>query len=340
MLRPATSTLADITESVEILIPARNEESTIYACVSSALAQTGLANFKVTVLDDGSTDSTLEVLNGISDARLKVLPSTDEPPQGWLGKTWACARLAEQSVANYLVFIDADVELKPQAVARSIELLKIDQLSFISPYPRQQVKSPLTRLVQPLLQWSWLSTVPLTVAARTTRNSLSVANGQFIVCSRDAYLEAGGHTKVANEVLDDIMLLRAFYEVGQKGTVADGTNLATCLMYETDRELISGYSKSLWRAFNGPIGSLVTNAFLFAIYVLPVLQLGTENIYLSALAILGATYGRWIVAIRTKQKLTPDVFLHSLSILAFNLLNGYSWMRHLIGRNEWKGRSV
>ena len=340
MLRPATSPFEAIADSVEILIPARNEESVIQSCVTSALGQTGLTNFKVTVLDDGSTDKTLEVLSEINDSRLKVLPSTTEPPSGWLGKTWACARLAEQSTADYLVFIDADVELKPEAVARSIELIKREQLALVSPYPRQQVKTPLARLVQPLLQWSWLSTVPLKVAAKTTRKSLAVANGQFIVCSRVAYLKAGGHTKVAKEVLDDIMLLRAFYESGQKGTVVDGTHIATCLMYETDRDLIAGYSKSLWRAFNGLIGSVITNAFLFAIYVYPLSQLRTDNASLSVIALLGAIYGRWIVAVRTRQKLVPDVFLHPLSILAFNLLNLYSWVRHLIGRNEWKGRSV
>ena len=340
MVRPLKTDPPEVLESVEILIPARNEQSTIASCVTCALAQTRIFDLKVTVLDDGSSDDTLAELNKIVDKRLKVLPGDEELPKGWLGKPWACARLAAQSKAEYLVFIDADVDLNVDAVAHGIEMMHRANLSLISPYPKQLAQTILTRLIQPLLQWSWLSTVVLSIARTTKRSSLAVANGQFLICRRSDYELVGGHSSAADQVLDDIMLLRSFYKAGLTGTVADGTRLATCHMYETDRELVDGYSKSLWRAFNGIVGSVFTNALLFIVYALPLYGLLTQDWPLALIAIIGASYGRWIVAVRTGQHRIPDVFTHGLAIAVFVGLNIFSWLKHLLGRNTWKGRSV
>lgn len=340
MLRPTKSQVPNISSSVEVLIPARNESETITQCISSALAQVGITNLRVTVLDDASTDNTAEKLGQFQDDRLKVITGADALPAGWLGKPWACSRLAEQSNAEFLVFIDADVRLAPNAITASIDLLETSKMSFISPYPKQETASLLTRLIQPLLQWSWLHTVPLKLAQKTTRKSLAVANGQFIVCRRADYLRAGGHASVSNEVLDDIMLLRSFYEHGLTGTVADGTYMATCRMYSSDRELISGYSKSLWQAFNGAIGSVFTNLFLLTVYTLPLAFLATTDWPIALIALIGASYGRLIVAVRTGQRKYPEIFTHSIAIAVFAVLNALSWVRHLKGTNSWKGRAL
>jgi len=340
MLRPIRSQLPEVTASVEVLIPARNESENIRACVSSALNQVGVSNLRVSVLDDASTDDTAALLAQIVDSRLNVISGTDELPADWLGKPWACARLANQSEAEYLIFIDADVRLSSNAIAASIEILERTGMALVSPYPRQETTTLLTRLVQPLLQWSWLHTVPLKLAQKTTRKSLAVANGQFFVCRRSDYLLVGGHESVREEVLDDLMLLRSFYEHGLNGTVADGTQLATCRMYATNQDLVSGYTKSLWQAFNGAFGSVFTNLFLLTIYTLPLLGLFTTEWPLAVLALAGAAYGRLIVAVRTNQRKFPEVFTHSISIAIFAWLNALSWVRHFRGTNSWKGRAL
>jgi glycosyltransferase involved in cell wall biosynthesis len=304
------------------------------------LNQVGVSNLRVSVLDDASTDDTAALLAQIVDSRLNVISGTDELPAGWLGKPWACARLAKQSEAEYLIFIDADVRLSSNAIAASIEILERTGMALVSPYPRQETTTLLTRLVQPLLQWSWLHTVPLKLAQKTTRKSLAVANGQFFVCRRSDYLLVGGHESVREEVLDDLMLLRSFYEHGLTGTVADGTQLATCRMYATNQDLVSGYTKSLWQAFNGAFGSVFTNLFLLTIYTLPLLGLFTNQWPLAVLALAGAAYGRLIVAVRTNQRKFPEVFTHSISIAIFAWLNTLSWVRHFRGTNSWKGRAL
>ncbi len=325
--------------SVDILIPARNEEVTISQAVTSALGQTSLASCAVRVLNDQSTDRTLEKLVEFGDA-ITIVNTQDELPSGWLGKNWACHRLAQQSSAEYLVFIDSDVTLEPHAVASAITTMNNSDLEFISPYPRQIANTWLTRLVQPLLQWSFLTTVPLKKARTSMRPSFAVANGQFIVCRRDAYLEAGGHEGIKDCILDDIELLRSFLRHGFHGTVANGTTLATCEMYDSNRALVDGYSKSLWKAFGGPVGSIAVNAFLLFVYSFPLVSLFGPDRDIAVLALLCGEYGRWFVARKTQQRVLPDAFFHSVSIVAFAWLNCVSWARHLRKTNTWKGRTV
>jgi len=340
ILSPSTEKRSPISDSVEILIPARNEAGDIFDCVNAALAQDGLEQFQVTVLDDSSTDSTAAELSRIDDPRLTVITGDEELPEGWLGKPWACARLAEQSSAEYLVFIDADVRLMPNAITRTIALLIDENLALISPYPKQLAGGVLNRLIQPLLQWSWLSTVPLKLARKTNRPSLAVANGQFLVCRRSDYLTSGGHVAVCGEVLEDLMLMRNFYTHGLTGSVADGTNLAHCRMYQRGKDLVDGYTKSLWAAFGGAIGSIFINLFLLTVFTLPLVGLFTSAWPVAFVALMGASWGRLIVAVKAKQHRFPDVLLHSISIAVFAGLNALSWVRHLRGTNSWKGRAI
>lgn len=327
-------------ESVAILIPARNEERNIEDCVNSAIAQTGLSNFSVTVLSDNSKDQTFAIASRIFHPALRVTTSREEPPDGWIGKQWACHRLAEQAHADYLVFIDADVVLEPHAVASTISAMRQHQLQCASSYPRQTSQSTLANIVQPLLQWSWLTTVPLGIARRFQNPVFAVANGQFIACETSAYRMVNGHAAVRREVLEDIELARAFMRGGYRASVLDGTALATCMMYRKDSDLLNGYSKSLWQAFQGLKGTLSANGLLFFAYVVPFLGLFTTQWRIALLGYAAGVLGRMISAHRFRAPLFPDVFIHPIAICAFHMLNVLSWIRHNRGTNTWKGRHL
>src|SRR5205823_5077477 len=158
--------------------------------------------------------------------------------------------------------VDADVVLAPHAVAAAVHLLDAAGLDLVSPYPRQRAETSSERLVQPLLQWSWLTFLPLRWAERSRRPSLAAANGQFLAVRRSAYRRAGGHAAVRAEVLDDLALLRAIKRRGGRGGVVDGTALADCRMYRGWSELRDGYSKSLWSAFRSPVRATAVGALL------------------------------------------------------------------------------
>lgn len=325
---------------VAILIPARNEEDSITAAVKSALGQELLDQFEVVVLNDASTDATAEKLSALTHPKLRVINGEPELPKGWLGKNWACHRLSESVEADFLVFIDSDVTLQSSAVASAISSLTSNRLHLVSPYPRQLAPTLLARIVQPLLQWSWLTTVPIRATRTSLRSSLAVANGQFLVCRADSYVASGGHQEIKSEVLDDIELLRAFYRNGFTGCVIDGSEIATCQMYESNQALISGYSKSLWKAFGGPIGSLFVNIFFLFVYVFPLVGFFIDEAVLSSLGLILGTVGRLVSAQTSNGRMLPDSLLHPISIVTFSALNLISWWRHLMGTNTWKSRDL
>lgn len=103
--------------AVSVLIPARNEESTIRAAVESALASVGVT-VEVLVLDDRSEDATAKIVSDLAsrDSRVRLL--TAPPlPSGWCGKQHACAVLARAASHPLLAFLDADVRLRPEGLA-------------------------------------------------------------------------------------------------------------------------------------------------------------------------------------------------------------------------------
>lgn len=335
--RPRAS--AVITERVSILIPARNEEQVIADSVRSALAQRDLLDFEVIVLDDGSRDATLSMVLAIEDPRLRVIRGTDaNPPAGWLGKPWACERLAAEAAGDVLVFVDADVELSEHAVASCVQELRSADLALVAPYPRQLTDTPLGRLMQPLLTWSWMAMIPLSLAER--RPSMSAANGQLLVFDASAYRNMGGHRVVADDVIEDVGLMRAIKASGGRAATVDGSELARCRMYRTDGELVDGYAKSLWSAFGGPAGTFAVHALLLTAFVAPPLAAVTSSDRrtraIGALGYACAVVSRAIVA----KDRRADALAHPASIAAFTALNAVSWSRHLRGTNTWKGRTI
>ena len=319
---------------VSVLLPVRNEAHRVEPCLRALLAQEGV-DLELVVLDDGSTDGTADVVGRLTDGdpRVRLLVGR-ALPTGWLGKPHACQQLADAAAptSDVLVFVDADVVLAPDAVAATVALLQETGLDLLCPYPRQEAPG-LTALVQPLLQWSWLTFLPLRLAERSGRASLSAANGQLLAVRREAYDRAGGHAAVRAQVVEDVELLRALKRTGGRGGVCDGTALATTRMYDSWRDLADGYTKSLWTL---PAPTLVAMALL---YVLPpVAALRGSRAGLAGYA--AGVAGRLVAARRTGGRPLPDSLAHPASVTALCLLALRSRVHRRRGRLSWKGRSL
>ena len=329
-----------VAEPVAVLLPVRDEAGRVEACLRSLLAQTGVRNLQILVLDDGSTDSTLDVVRHVvaADPRVQVLRGAPLPT-GWRGKAHACQQLADACDAAVLVFVDADVVLTPDAVASTVALLRFTGLDLVSPYPRQIAVTVAERLVQPLLQWSFLTTLPLRAAERSLRPSLSAANGQFLAVDAAAYRRAGGHAAVRAEVLEDIALLRAVKRAGGRGGVADGSRLATCRMYDGWPALREGYAKSLWSAFGSPAGALATCGLVALAYLVPPLA-ALRGSRVGLVGFVAGVTGRVVVGRRVRARVVPDALAHPVSIALFCWLTAQSWWRRRANRLTWKGRLV
>ena len=323
---------------VAVLLPLRDEAGRVTPCLTALLGQRGVPHLDIVVLDDNSTDGTADVVRAVAGDRVRLLTGAPLPP-GWLGKPHACRQLADAAGdAEVLVFVDADVVLEPDAVAGAVTAL--EGLTLLSPYPRIVGAG---RLVQPLLQWSWLTFLPLRAMERSARPSLAAAGGQWLVADRQGYERAGGHAAVRDDVLEDIGLARAVKRAGGRIALADGSALATCRMYDSWPALVEGYSKSMWASFGSPAGATAVVGVLGLLYTAPPLLLLTGSAGPAALglgAYLLGVAGRVVAARATGGRAWPDALAHPASVAAFGWLVARSFRLRRRGALVWRGRPV
>ncbi|WP_261566344.1 glycosyltransferase [Frankia gtarii] len=329
-----------VAERVSVILPVRDEAARLDGTLAALLAARGIPDLEIVVYDDDSTDATGRLLAGWAqrDRRIVALRGAG-PPLGWLGKPHACARAAAAATGTVLVFVDADVTLAADGLARAVLLLRDSGLDLVSPYPRQVAASPTERLVQPLLAWSWLALLPLRAAERSPRPSLAAAGGQFLCVDAAAYRRAGGHTAVRDQILEDIALLRAVKRSGGRGVVVDGTTLATNRMYAGWAELRDGYAKSLAAAGGHPAASAAQVGLLWWLFVLPAAA-AARGSRAGLAGYLAGVAGRLVAARRTGGRSWPDAAAHPVSVGLLGYLTALSWWRRRRGTATWKGRPV
>jgi hypothetical protein len=211
-----------------------------------------------------------------------------------------------------------------------------NSLDFFSPYPSQVARTFSERMIQPLLQWSWLSSVPLAIAKRSTNPSFAVANGQFFAVTKAALEQSGGYTTIKSEVLDDMQMARVLLRNKFKGTVGNGALIAQCHMYSSWSELRNGYAKSLWKGFGGVFGSIIAIALLVLTGIIPIISAAMGS-PLGWFAFEAVLVSRLISAKITRANLF-DSLLHPISSALLIYLIIYSWLMR--GRIQWKGRTV
>jgi hypothetical protein len=329
--------------TVAVVLPLRNEAHRVEPCLRALLALDG--DPQILILDDGSTDGTGDLVRGYG---LRVIHGAPLP-KGWLGKPHACHQLAAAVDADVLVFVDADVVLTPDAVTRTVAAL--NGFDLLTPYPRIVATGLGQRLVQPLLQWSWLAFLPLRAMERSPRRSLAAAGGQFLVVRKPAYDAAGGHAAVRGKVLEDVELARAVKRTGGRITLADGSPVATCHMYATWPDLVDGYTKSLWASFGSAAGATAVLAMLTALYVAPAVgvlaALAPDKsgacdagfiVFISISSYALGVLSRAVAARATGSRAWPDALGHPVSIALFAWLVVRSFRRRR--KITWKGRRV
>ena len=326
---------SELAGTVGVLVPMRNEAENVEGLVATLAAQEGLLHFYL--LDDSSEDQTFELLERFTktDSRFTVIKGAALKDK-WIGKTWALQQLFDASSEEILVSIDADVRLTNDAINKAVTALNSAQLDFISPYPRQIAESFAERLIQPLLQWSWLTTVPLRYAESSGQKSMAVANGQFFIVRRSALVSIGGYESVKHEVIDDVFLARELVKNGFSGTVINGSDIAQTRMYASWNEIKAGYGKSLNKAFGSILGAIFVIVFLTATSIAPLILglLGNPYGWLGFAAIVGT---RVLSAVKSRGNVLDSV-LHPISVIALIYLIVYSYLRR--GSIQWKGRTV
>src|SRR5579862_3563909 len=191
--------------TVSVIVPARNEEATLSDCLTSLLAQQGVA-FEIIVIDDHSTDRTSEIASSFSGSGVKLIHAP-ELPAGWTGKNNAVAAGARIARGEWLLFTDADTVHLPGSLARSIEEAKRQKAALLSYSPEQIAKSFWEKAVMPVI-FAELAASFRPSQVSNPNSTAAAANGQYILIAREAYNAVGGHAAIAGNLLEDVALAR------------------------------------------------------------------------------------------------------------------------------------
>ncbi len=343
---------------ISVLIPARNEEANIGAALESVLASVGVA-LEVLVLDDASTDATTAIVETFAarDARVRLIHSA-ALPGGWNGKQHACWQLAQNSRAPAMLFLDADVRLEPDAIARMAAFQRSSGAALVSGFPRLVTIGFLEWLLLPLIHFVLLGFLPVERMRRTTDPSMAAGCGQFMMCQREPYFTSGGHEAICATMHDGLLLPRTFRRTGFRTDLADLTALAHVRMYDSAAKVWSGLAKNATEGIAAPrrivpitltllLGQvaptcLVLIAFFIGLYIQwhHMFIIGFSKPFaaiiwgiLLLLTLVASFLPRLLAARRFKQPL-KSALLHPVGIVLLLCVQWYALAR------QWMGKPV
>ena len=333
--------------TVSILIPARNEQENIQAALEAALASKNV-DLEIIVMDDASTDRTPHIVQTLaaSDPRIQLV-SAPPLPDDWLGKVHACHQLSLKAKGDFLLFVDADVRLAPDAASRLVAFADRSGADLVSGFPREITGTLGEKLLIPLMHFVLLGFLSFRRMRKSRHPAYSAACGQILLARSKPYRALGGHGSIKGAIHDAMELARSFRRAGSHTDLADLTPVATCRMYQNLPDTLSGLAKNATEGLGSPALILPSTALLFGGQILPFLLLtllpfvtfSPTATFATAAAVLLAYLPRLIGITRFRQS-KLGALLHPVGI---SLLLGIQWFafarKYLFKKNpSWKGR--
>jgi hypothetical protein len=245
-----------------------------------------------------------------------------------------------------LVFIDADVELAPDGLARAIDFAAESGAGLSSGFPRQVTGTLMERLLIPLIHLVLLGYLPIPAMRSSRSPAFAAGCGQLMVARRGAYQRAGGHAAVRATFHDGLQLPRAFRRAGVRTDLFDATSIASCRMYEGSREVLRGLAKNAHEGMGSRVGIWIWSLLLLGGHVLPLVLLARATAssaapeWLAAVAAAAALVlaTRIALALRFRQSFLGAI-LHPVGVAVLVGIQWYAWWLQLRGRQvAWKGR--
>jgi len=325
-----------------VIIPARNEEASLGACLQSLLAQEHV-DFEIIIVDDHSTDRTHEIASSFSDQRLRVIDAGPLPP-GWTGKNNAVAAGAKVARGEWLLFTDADTIHLPGSLARSIEEAQRHHAAMLSYSPEQVVNSFWEKAIMPVI-FAELAATFRPSQVSDPNSPAAAANGQYILITRAAYDAVGGHSGFAASLLEDVALARAVKRSGRKIFFRFGGDAVRTRMYRTFAQLREGWTKNLALLFPSPLrlAALRTIEFVlivtsFAISLTTALR-GRFQPAIATGVLCIILYTLFLTRIRRAHFSWDANILALFGLPLFSYLLLRSARAHAKGNVPWKGRT-
>jgi glycosyltransferase involved in cell wall biosynthesis len=276
--------------SITVIVPARDEATDIAATLHSLLTQ-DYPNLHLVAVNDRSTDRTGEIITTLAEQhpqKLRAIHITDLPPE-WLGKTHAMALAARQAPTDFLLFTDADVIFRSDAIRRSLAYAVATHADHLVTLPTTTIKrwdeAALLSFFQIFGIWA---ARPWRVSDPKAKND-ALGIGAFNLLRRTAYLQIGGFESLRMAIVEDLSLARRIKRAGLAQRVAFGRGLVSVHWAAGVNGLVNVMTKNIFSAFGFYVPLLLLGCIWLTVFcVAPAAGLFYDSTRLPALLILAA----------------------------------------------------
>jgi glycosyltransferase involved in cell wall biosynthesis len=339
---------------LSVIIPARNEELSLPACLSSLMSQSepGFAlgqQWELIIVNDDSTDKTRAIAAEAAATHPGIIlldaPPLDLSPNGgFTGKNQACWIASQQARGQHLLFTDADTIHETNDLSRSLREAEKHKAALLSYSPRQRLIGFWQHAVMPLIFSELASVYPPKQVSDPT-STLAAANGQFLLIERDAYFSVGGHKAVGKNVLEDVALAENIKRSKRQIRFRYAPEALSTQMYRTTPEMIEGWTKNLALLLPKPIALVLWRILDIVLFFgLPALALGIYWLVPWQRSVILLLWVRtvWRFYSRVSRSNFPafNIAISILGVPLFVYLLIHSVTQHRIKKIvSWKGRS-
>jgi len=332
---------------VSIMIPARNEEQNIERCLDSLRNQI-YKNYEILVLNDNSTDNTLEILNRIAAADSRVQVFNGKPlPDDWYGKPFALYQLTQQARGEIFIFTDADTIHTPTSIAWAVTNMLGLKADLVSGYIGQKFESFGEIITVPLMFFLTGFAIPLFLNRFINIHWFSTAIGQFIAVKRTIFKVIGGCESFKKRTSEDIYMCRYIKKKGYSTRFLNITEHVKCRMYNGYHSAVEGIGKNIFD-FLGKnsvlLFFLMIVIFFFLFLPFPLLLLciaysSPWTLHILVVVILHTL--TWLFMFLGQRLNWWYGFLWPLFFLNLLYIAAWSWFRTVSGKGFlWKDRVV
>src|SRR5713226_4945067 len=339
---PSSSEIPDpprIPPSVTAIVPARNEEAVLAACIESLARQQEI--LEILVVNDQSTDGTASVVRKLMEKipNLRLLES-GELPDGWVGKNHALWVGVQQAKCAWLLFTDADAEHERDSVSHALQIANEQGAALVSFSPEQITETWYEKALIPFIY--------LRLARRFSYENVNdpsstaaAANGQFLMMRRDIYDAIGGHASVAGEVLEDVALALRVKAAGHRIWFGSGNSIVRVRMYSSFQAMWQGWKKNLYRLMGGTPWAVIRemeSTLPWIPFLLVVLGLKYPFLLFLGVLLLLARQTSYGLDLARNHFPFSFIFYYVPAAALYLAVLWASYRGHVKGRIEWKGR--
>jgi glycosyltransferase involved in cell wall biosynthesis len=177
LITAESSVSSATTIQISLVIPVYNQEKNVLLSLAriKKVLDSSLLNYEIVVVNDGSTDRTVDVLNGQSDPRVKIISYSANRGKGHAVKTGILG-----TAGDLVMFTDGDLDISPESIGNYVRELEHCDLAIASKYhPQSKVQAPIVRKFLSR-GFSLLVRTAVGIKVKDTQSGLKAGNGNAL----------------------------------------------------------------------------------------------------------------------------------------------------------------